>query len=335
MTAPLFTASLFATLMFPVATLAATPIPVSGDTTGATDTARVTNACAAGRVPHLNPGTYYITHVDNCRKIEGDGGTPAYFWYEGETDITTVVGVGGSRGVFTCAAGTACLFTNFTVNPGPGQACFVQDGVHGMTLHDTNCIDPAAQGGDCIDARALSGSFNQLLKIEGGIFIHCGGWGLNASEGAGFNDSFAIGANFSNNQKGNINVAAGFGNIWALNKIEDTFGVNGMVFSGPAGTSGDSLIVGNVFDQNNIDMQFTSPDWYGVVAGNMSCTSPSAQGNMFSIEGSNFIAGGINTSCSPTYHAVAGFAPFLDFADPNPTYTDPTSQAIVSPFVHP
>jgi hypothetical protein len=313
---------------------AATSIPVSGDHSGVTDTTAITNACKKGQIPSLNGGVYYVSQITNCRVIRGDGGLPAYFWYEGETDVTTVIGVGGGRGVLTCPAGTACRYTGFTVNPGPGQACVVMDGVHGLQLDSFNCIDPAAQGGDCIDARALSGNYNQLLKVIGGVFIHCGGWGLNASEGAGLNDSFVIGANFSNNQLGNINVGAGFGNVWANNKIEDTYASNGMVFSGPQGTSGDSVIVGNVFDQNGIDMQFTSPDWYGVITGNISCTSPSAQGIMFSIEGSNFIAGGINTACGPTYRALAGFAPFLDFADPDPKYFDATSQTIVGPSVH-
>ena len=302
----------------------------SGDKSGTTDTANITNRCKLGNIVQLEAGNYYVIAVTNCTNIVGFGNEEPYFYYEGETAKINVYGVGSSRGVIQCPAGSACRFAGFNIIPGPSQAGIVMDGVHGLVLENMSVVDVAAQGGSCIDARALSGNGNQQLNIRGGVFIHCGGYCLDASEGAGLSDSLIIGATFSNCHAPDlIYIQTGYGNIFNGNKIEDGFNVNGMHFSG--GHGGDSVLSNNIFDRNNYDIVIDGQGWYGVVTGNQACGTGNS---MWDDQGSFYVVASANSSCSPSYYAAPGAKVSGGFYDPNPTYVDQNSQAVFSPFIH-
>jgi hypothetical protein len=100
------------------------------------DTANITNRCKLGHIVQLEAGNYYVTAVTNCTNIVGFGNEEPYFYYEGETAKINVYGVGSSRGVIQCPAGSACRFAGFNIIPGPSQAGIIMDGVHGLVLEN-------------------------------------------------------------------------------------------------------------------------------------------------------------------------------------------------------
>jgi hypothetical protein len=307
------------------ALLCTTAIPAHAtvvNPSGHDDTAAIQAVCNAGNIVELVKGTYHVSTV-TCKDITGKSNGDPYFYYEGQTATINVVGSAGPRGAIVCPAGGACAYSALNVQPGPGSAGFVMDNIHSMKLVNVSVVDPAGTGGSCIDAN--TSGMNQLLVIQGGTFQHCGGWCVQSNN---MDDSTFIGAVFSNCLQGGINIGLGFGNRWVGNYIEDMFSKPGLKLDG----GGASLISGNSFDTNQQDMMFGA-GYYASVTGNMSCRN--GGNGMFDIEGDGvFINAAGNEACSPAYYvnpAVTSF--FGRFNDPNPTYADPHSQAIIGPFV--
>lgn len=289
---------------------------------GGDDTAAIQKVCTAGQIVQLVKGTYHVSSV-TCANIVGYGNADAYFWYEGQTSTITIVGSAGPRGAIVCSPGP-CAYENFNVQPGAGSAGFVMDNVHGMRLTNVTVVDTSGASGACIDAN--TSGMNQALVIQGGVFQHCGGWCVESNN---LDDSTFIGGIYSNCQQGLIFVGYGFGNRFTSNYIEDAYSKPGLELDG----GGATTITGNSFDTNQQDMMFGA-GYYASVTGNMSCRN---QGNgMFDIEGANvFLNASGNMACAPAYYVAPGVTGFFgSFQDPNPTYVDANSQAVISPWVH-
>jgi hypothetical protein len=293
---------------------------------GGDDTAAIQKVCTAGQIVELVKGNYHVNTV-TCKDIVGKSNGDPYFYYEGQTGTTNILGTAGPRGAIVCPSPGACAYSNFNVVPGAGSAGFVMDSIHSMKLTNVSVIDPNAVSGSCIDANT-GGANNQLLVIQGGTFQHCGGWCVDSNQ---LDDSTFIGAVFSNCQQGLIRIQYGFGNRFTSNYIEDAYSKPGLELD----SGGASTITGNSFDTNQQDMIFGN-DYYAVVSGNMSCRN--GGGGMFDIEGSVFITAAANMTCGgfPTFYAGPnGGILSGSFQDPMATYADPRSQSLISPFVHP
>lgn len=291
---------------------------------GGDDTANIQKVCNAGNIVELVKGNYHVSTV-TCKDIVGKSNGDPYFYYEGQTGTINVLGSAGYRGAIVCPSSGACAYSNFNVQPGAGAAGFVMDSVHSMKLTNVSVVDPNGVSGSCIDANT-SGTYNQLLVIQGGTFQHCGGWCVDSNN---LDDSTFNGAVYSNCLQGLIRIQYGFGNRFVGNYIEDAYSEPGLELDG----GGASTITGNSFDTNQQDMMFGS-GYYAVVSGNMSCRN---QGNgMFDIEGNGvFLNASANIACAPTYYvapSVTGF--FGSFQDPNPSYADQHSQDIIATSVH-
>lgn len=298
---------------------------------GGDDTVAMQKVCTAGQILELVRGTYHTKGI-TCASVVGKSNPDVYFWYEGQKDTTAIVGTGVGGSVISCPAPGPCAYSEIGVEPSNGQSGIGATGtVHTMRLTNVTVMDTSATSGACVD---FSQANNQSLTIQGGVFQHCGGYCVDASQ---MSDSSIIGATISNCQKGGIHVDVGFGNRIIGNYIEDMYTVNGIEYWG----GGKFSINDNQFDLNNVDIDIGGGT-YGVITGNISCRAYLA---FIEIDnGGSWANAAGNNACWNTappgfangnaYYAVPGTWTWGAIYDPAPSYVDQNSQNIIAPFVH-
>lgn len=290
---------------------------------GGDDTHRIQTACDQGIVV-LTGGVYQVSSV-TCKNIIS-ASADAYFWYEGQQPTTKLKGISsGRRGVLVCPSPGPCAYRGFDIDPPPGTAGIVLDGVHGAQLLEMSVIDDQGMlSGACVDMNVTTGD-NQNIVVQGGTYEHCGGWCFDFSTQSdkGTSDSSWYGVDASNCGLGGIHISFGYGNQFVGNRIQDHFGLPGIKLD----SGGDDVVVGNIFDQNFSDLVLGNV--YLTANGNMSCRLQG--GAMFDIEGQVAINAAGNLSCGPSYLVgqngqLTGGA----FYDPLPTYGDQRTQSLLS-----
>lgn len=298
---------------------------VSVAPSGGDDTAALQSACTKGAV-QLSAGVYHVTAI-TCKAITGLVNAEDFFWYEGQQPTVKMIGSpAGKRGVVTCPSPGPCTYASFAISPPAGTAGIVLDSVHGASLLNMNVVDD--QGGasaSCVDMNRTSED-NQNIFVQGGTYIHCGGWCFDASEG-GTSDTQWIGVDIANCRLGGIHVAYGYGIRLTGNYIQGGFASSGFVWD----CCGDGNVVGNHFDENQSDMVLGGNGGvYLSVSGNSSCRTQG--GAMFDIV-SAYIHAAANMSCGPTYIVRPGGSVGGGFYDPAPSYGTPDTQAAMAALI--